>query len=144
MVDQNSAKRRTIVQSRAQNPLRKKQPRSRSRNPPECLMHRSDYSKQVRGQFIRICLKIAKSCRLYLDIFSCVKINVFRPFFAFTREMHIRCDNQYTTEADGGSILGQPMLFESMGICVSSPAHECQMRGSLVYLFIVKYFSIFF
>ena len=78
---------------------------------------------------------------MYLDIFSFVKINVFRSFFAFRLEMHVRCDNQYETGADGGNILGQPMLFECMGICVLSPAHESEMRGYLVYLLIVKYLS---
>ena len=58
--------------------------------------------------------------------------------------MHIRCDNRYKSGADRGNILGQTMLFECMGICVFSPAHECEMRSSLVYLLIVKYSSIFF
>ena len=31
------------------------------------------------------------------------------------------------------------MLFECMGICVLSPAHESEMRGYLVYVMIVKY-----
>ena len=57
--------------------------------------------------------------------------------------MHVRCDNQYKTGADGGNILGQPMLFECMGICVLSPAHESEMRGYLVYLLVVKYLVIF-
>ena len=78
---------------------------------------------------------------VYLDIFSCVKINVFRSFFTFRREMHIRCDNQYKTGADGGNILEQPRLFECMGICVLSPADESEMRGYLVYLLIVKSLS---
>ena len=52
--------------------------------------------------------------------------------------MHVRCDNQYKNEADEGNILGQPMLFEYMGICVLSPAHESGMRGYLVYVMIVK------
>ena len=52
--------------------------------------------------------------------------------------MHVRCDNQYKTGADRGNILGQPMLFECMGICVLSPAHESGMRGYLVYVLIVK------
>ena len=87
---------------------------------------------------IRIGLKIAKKRGLYLDIFGCVKMNVFRSFFAFRLEMHVRwvhvrCDNQYKTGTDGGNILGQPMLFECMGICVSSPAHESEMRGCLLY-----------
>ena len=56
--------------------------------------------------------------------------------------MHVRCDNQYKTGADGGTILGQPMLFECMGVCcVLNPAHENEMRGYLVYLLIVKYLS---
>ena len=58
--------------------------------------------------------------------------------------MHIRCDNQYKTEADRGNILGQPMLFECMGICVLSPAHESELRGYFVYVLIVKYLFILF
>ena len=82
-----------------------------------------------------------KKCCLYLDIFGCVKINVFRSFFAFRLEKHVSCDNQYKTGADRGNILGQPMLFECRGICVLSPAHVSEMRGYLVYLLIVKYLS---
>ena len=88
---------------------------------------------------IRIRLKIAKKCWLYLDIFTSVKIKVFRSFFTFRLEMHVRCDNQYKTGADRGNILGQPMLFECMGNCVLSPAHESEMRGYLVYVLIVKH-----
>ena len=73
-----------------------------------------------------------------MDVFSCVKINVFRVFFALRLEMHVRCDNQYETGADRGNILGQPMPFECMGICVLSPAHESELRGYLVYVLIVK------
>ena len=58
--------------------------------------------------------------------------------------MHVRCDNQYKTGADRGDVLGQPRLFECMGICVWSPAHESEMRGSLVYVLIVKYLLILF
>ena len=43
-------------------------------------------------------------------------------------------------EQTGGNILGQPILFECMDICVLSPAHECEMC-SLVYLLIIKYLS---
>ena len=103
--------------------------------------HRSDYSKQVRGDFIRIRLKIAKQCGVYLDIFSCVKMNIFRSFFAFRLEMHVRCDNRYKTGADRENVLGQPVLFVCMGICVLSPAHESEMGDYLVYVLIVKYFS---
>ena len=74
-----------------------------------------------------------------LDVFSCVKIDVFRSFFVFGLEMHVRCDNQYKSGADKGHILGQAMLFGCMGICVLSPGHESGMRGYLVYLPIVKY-----
>ena len=67
-----------------------------------------------------------------------MKIDVFRSFFAFRLEMHVRCDSQYRTGADR---FGQPMLFECMSICVSSPAHESEIRGYLVYVLIVKYLS---
>ena len=87
---------------------------------------------------IRIRLKIAKKCGLYLDICSCVKMNIFRSFFAFMLELHVRCDNQYKTGADRENILGQGMLFVFMGICVLSPAHESEMRGFFVYVLIVK------
>ena len=73
-----------------------------------------------------------------------MKINVFRSFLAVRLEMQVRCDNQYKTGADGGNILGQPMLFECMGICVLSPAHESEMRGYLVYVLIVKHLLILF
>ena len=53
--------------------------------------------------------------------------------------MHVRCDNKYKTGADRGNILGQPRLFECMGICVFSPANESKMRGYLVSVLIVKY-----
>ena len=55
--------------------------------------------------------------------------------------MHVRCDNQYKTGADRGNILEQLMLFVCMGFCVLSQAHESEMRGYLVYVLIVKYFS---
>ena len=87
---------------------------------------------------MRIRQKIAKKYGLYLNIFSCVKMNVFRSFFAFRLEMDVRCDNQYKSGADRENILGQPMLFVCMGICVLSPAHESEMRGYLVYVLIVK------
>ena len=93
---------------------------------------------------MRIRLKTAKKCCLYLDSLSYVKSDLFRPFFAFRLKIHVRCYNQYTTGTDGGNILGQPMLFECMGICVSSPAHESEMRGYLVYLLIVKYLPYHF
>ena len=70
-----------------------------------------------------------------------MKISVFLSFFAFRLEMHVRYDNQYKTGADEGAILGQPMLFECMGICVLSPAHESEMSGYLIYVLIVKYLS---
>ena len=70
-----------------------------------------------------------------------MKVNVFRSFFAFRLEMHVRCDNQYKTGTDRENILGQPMLFECMGICVLSPAHENEMRGDLVFVLSVKYLS---
>ena len=65
-------------------------------------------------------------------------MNVFRSFFAFRLEMHVRCDNQYKTGADRENILGQSMQFECMGICFLSPAHESEMMGYLVYVLIVK------
>ena len=70
-----------------------------------------------------------------------MNINGFRSFFAFRLEMHVRCDNQYKTGADRGTILGQPRLFECMGICVLGPAHKSEMRSCLVYGLIVKYLS---
>ena len=34
-------------------------------------------------------------------------------------------------EQTGGNILGQPMLFECMGICVFNPVHENEMGVTL-------------
>ena len=61
-------------------------------------------------------------------IFICTRIDVFCPFFAFRLKMHVRCNNWYKTRA---WVIG-----------VLSPAHEYEMRGSLVYLLIVKYLSM--
>ena len=82
---------------------------------------------------------MGEKCGLYLDIFSYVKMNVFRSFFAFRLEMYVRCDNQYKTGADRENIFGQPMLFECTGVCVLSLAHESEMKGYLVYVLIVRY-----
>ena len=46
-----------------------------------------------------------------------------------------------STKLDGGTILGQPMLFECMDICVLSLAHENEIRSYLVDLLIVKYLA---
>ena len=43
-------------------------------------------------------------------------------------------------EQTGGNILGQPMLFECMGICLLSLEHESEMRGYLSYALILKNF----
>ena len=45
-------------------------------------------------------------------------------------------------EQAGEIFLGQPVLFDCMGICALIPAHECEMKDSLFYLLIVKYLSI--
>ena len=51
----------------------------------------------------------------------------------------------FRTRADRGNILGQPMLFECMGMSAFlSPAHESEMRGYLFYVLIVKYLLILF
>ena len=55
--------------------------------------------------------------------------------------MHVRYNNQYKSGADRGNILGQPRLFECVGIYVLSPAHQSEVRGYLVYVLIVKYLS---
>ena len=44
-----------------------------------------------------------------------------------------------STKLDGENFGGQTMLYESMDICVLSPAHESEMRSYLVHLLIVKY-----
>ena len=59
-------------------------------------------------------------------------------------KMHVGWDNQYKTGADREYILGQPMLFECIGICVLSPAHGSEMMGYLVYVLIEKKFHIDF
>ena len=66
-------------------------------------------------------------------------------FFARFSLSDSRCKSDAITstklEQTGKIFLGQPRLFECMGICVLSPAHESEMRGYLVYVLIVKYLS---
>ena len=56
--------------------------------------------------------------------------------------MHVRCDNKYKTGAEDvggrGTVVGQPMLFECMGICVLSWSLEFEMRVSLLNLVLEK------
>ena len=47
------------------------------------IAKRSDYSKQLPGQFIRIRLKIEKRCQFVLEFFVNVKMHVFFIFFYF-------------------------------------------------------------
>ena len=46
--------------------------------------------------------------------------------------------NSTKLEQTGELFWVQPMLFECMGICVLSPAHESEMRGYLAYVLIVN------
>ena len=66
-------------------------------------------------------------------------------FFARFPLSDSRCMSDAITstklEQTGETCLGQPMLFECMGICVLSLAHESEMRGYLVYVLVVKYLS---
>ena len=79
-----------------------------------------------------------------------MKINVFHALCAFRLKMYVRCKKTVENWPGGGGgsaggiNLGQSMLFEGVGICVFSPAHECGMRGTPVYLLIVKYLAILF
>ena len=75
---------------------------------------------------------------MFLDIFSSGNINGFHSFLASGLQMHVRCDNQYKTGAEGGTIWEQPMLIERMDIGVLSLKPECEIRGYRVYLLIVK------
>ena len=62
-------------------------------------------------------------------------------FFARFSLSDSRCMSDAITSTkleQTGNILGQPRLFECIGICVLSPAHESGMRGYLVYVMIVK------
>ena len=54
-------------------------------------------------------------------VFSCVTINVFRPFFSLSglRYMSYTITNRKMKET--GKLLRQPMLFECMGILRSEP-----------------------
>ena len=56
-----------------------------------------------------------------------MKINVFRFQARDACQMRLPVQNW----SRQGNILGQPMLFECMGICVLSPAHENEMRAGL-------------
>ena len=100
----------------------------------------SDYNKQVGSQFIRIHLKIEKVLAVSVYFQLCVNQR-FSFVFHFRLKIHVRCDNQYKTEAHRGNVLGQPRLFECIGICILSPAHESEMRSYLAYVLTVKQLS---
>ena len=56
----------------------------------------------------------------------------FSLVFRFQTRDACQMRNQYKTGEDRANILKQPRLFECMGICVLSPAHESVMRVYLV------------
>ena len=64
----------------------------------------------------------------------------FRPFFAFMLKMLsdsiISKKKIEKTGTKGGTIFGLSMLFECIGICVCSPAHEFIIRGFFFSFFI--------
>ena len=65
-------------------------------------------------------------------------------FFTHFSVSDSRCMSDVITSTkleQTGNILRQLRLFECMGICVLSPAHESEMMGYLVYVLIVKYLS---
>ena len=63
-------------------------------------------------------LKIAKKWWLYLDIFSCVKVNVFHFQTVDACQMREAEENWINGGRGRGTMLGRPRLFECMGICV--------------------------
>lgn len=78
---------------------------------------------QTRGQVIRILLK-TKGVLCVWNIFC-----NFRLFFTSKLKMHIRWDNQSKTGAEEGTIFGQPILFECMGIGVLSRCMNVKWRA---------------
>ena len=91
---------------------------------------------------MRIRLKIAKKCCLYLDILSCVNVDVFAHFWLSGSRRMSDATTSTKLELTGKVFWdSRSMLFERMGICVLSTGHECEIRASLVYLLIVKYLS---
>ena len=65
----------------------------------------------------------------FFFFFSCVKINVFRCFSLSDSRCMSDAITSTKLEQTGGNILGQPRLFECLGICVLSPAHKSEMKG---------------
>ena len=66
--------------------------------------------------------------------------STFFDFFFFLSDSRCMSDAITSTKLEQTGdiiILGQPILFECMGICVLSPAHESEMRRYLVYVLIV-------
>ena len=103
----------------------------------------SSYKNSYKIEKKRNKKKTQKNCCLFLDFFfKHCENRRFSPVFAFRLKMHVRCDNQLKTGAERGTVFGQPMLLECRSIDLRlSPAHECEIKGSLVYLLIVKFLS---
>ena len=72
----------------------------------------SDDSNSQRSCFKNSSENSEKMLLVFEHFWLCEK----STFFALRLKMRVRCDNQYKTGADGGTIFGQPMLFECMGI----------------------------
>ena len=78
---------------------------------------------------------------LVSGLFYLCENQCFLPDFHFQAQDACQMQLPVQNWSRQGEYLGQPMLFE---FCVLSLALECEMRGSLVYLLIVKYLLILF
>ena len=111
------------------------------KNVQGCEQFRSDYSKQLPRQFIRICVKIEKRCQSVLENVFNVKMHVFFVFFISRLTMHARCVNWAGYRCEVRTIWGHPQQFESTGICVTSLAQESEVRVPLGFRVMVKNLS---
>ena len=98
----------------------------------------SDHRKYLLGQVIRIRPKIEKKLSLVLDIFISAIMNHLSKTFTPRLKMDANELKSATNLDQSGTILGHLQLTKCTGICVLSPAHRSELRGSDVYLYIVR------
>ena len=79
-----------------------------------------------------------KKNRLFLDIFSSVKIIDFTMFLHSGSRYMPTVDISAVILDRGGGIFGHPMLDKCMSICALSLSYRCELRGSDIYLRTVR------
>ena len=103
--------------------------------------HRSDYRKYLRGQVIRIRLKIEQNCRLFLDFFSGAIMNDLSMTFTSRLKVDAKCVYQQWNGITVANYFGTPPADWVHKYLYFEPGAWIWTKGFRHYWHIVKNWS---